>query len=420
MRSFVAVVLLLTAVSVGPVSADDWLRFRGPNGAGVYQGPDIPSEWSTKKNLVWKLKMPGKGFSSPIVVGDKVIVTCYTGSPDNQLVRQLVCVDRHMGKALWTRDVPAALPEFRSAGRTGYHGYASSTPVSDGERIYVHFGTTGVLAFDLDGKQLWQKGVGRENNSKFGSGSSPILWRDLIIVTAGNESGSFLAFDKVTGKDAWKAPAESLTSSYATPIIGTAANGDDEMLYPVPGEVWSLNPKTGKLNWYADSPATGGVCSSLVAEGDITYVVGGGGFGRPGAAAFRLGGKKDVTSSNRLWTKSVGSYVPSPVLYKGHLYWVNDRGSAVCMDAKTGQEIKSRSLSASFYASAQVINGKLIAFSRFDGAYVLEASTELTEIAHNSLDDNSDFSASPAVSNGQMFVRSDDYLYCIAGSQRRD
>lgn len=406
--------VVLCACCAANSLADDWLRFRGPNGAAVYHGPEVPTEWTATKNVQWKLKMPGRGFSSPIVVGDKVLVTCYTGTPDNKLTRYLICVDRNDGKQLWSKAVPAVLPEFRSAGKFGYHGYASCTPVSDGERIYVHFGTTGVLAFDLNGKQLWQKSVGKENNSKFGSGSSPILWQDLVIVTAGNESASFWAFKKDTGEEAWKAPAESLTNSYATPVIGTVSKGADELLFPVPGEVWSLNPATGKLNWYADSPATGGVCSSLVAEDGITYVVAGGGFGRPGSAAIRLGGKKDVTKTNVLWSKSVGSYVPSPVLYKDHLYWANDRGLAVCVDAKSGKEVKSRNLGSSMYSSVLVINGKLYAVSRFDGIYVVDASPELTSISHNSLGDDSDFSGSPAVSNGQLFIRSDENLFCIA------
>lgn len=407
----------LAFVFCSALSAEDWLRFRGPNGTGVYQGAEVPTEWSATKNVKWKLKLPGRGFSSPIVVGDKVIVTCFTGSPDSKLTRHLVCVDRNDGKTLWTKTVPAVLPEFRSAGKFGYHGYASCTPVSDGERVYVHFGTTGVLAFDLDGKQLWQKSVGKENNAKFGSGSSPILWKDLVIVTAGNESATFYAFEKETGKEVWKAPAESLSNSYATPVIGANAAGDDEMLFSVPGEVWSMNPKTGKLNWYADSPATGGVCSSVVTDDGIAYVVAGGGFGRPGSAAIRLGGKKDVTKSNVLWTKSIGSYVPSPVLYNEHLYWVNDRGLAVCLNTKSGKEVKSRNLGSSFYASVLVINGKLYAVSRFEGAYVLEASPELSEISHNSLGDDSDFSGSPAVADGQLFIRSDDNLFCIAAKQ---
>lgn len=405
---------ILCAALVSNAAAEDWARFRGPNGAAVYQGPEVPTEWSATKNVQWKLKMPGRGFSSPIVVGDKVFITCYTGTPDSKLTRYLVCVDRRDGKQLWVKNTPALLPEFRTAGKMGYHGHASSTPVSDGQHLYVHYGTTGLLCFDLDGKELWRKSVGKENNAKFGSGSSPILWGDLVIVTAGNESSTFWAFDKKTGNEVWKAPAESLGNSYATPLIASAKDGNEELLFAVPGEVWSMNPKTGKLNWYADSPATGGVCSSLVAEDGITYVVAGGGFGRPGAAAIRLGGKKDVSKSNVLWTKSIGSYVPSPVLYKEHLYWVNDRGVAVCVDAKTGKEVKSRNLNAQFYASVIVINGKLYAVSRFDGAYVLEASPELTSIAHNELGDDSDFSGSPAVSDGQLFIRSDDNLFCIA------
>lgn len=403
----------LAFLAASTVFADDWACFRGLDGAATYQGPAIPTEWSATKNVQWKLKLPGRGFSSPIVVGNRVFVTSYTGSLRDNLTRHLLCVDRKDGTILWSKAVPATLPEFASAGRMGYHGYASSTPASDGESVFVHFGTTGVLAFDLNGKQLWQRSVGKENNSKFGSGSSPIVWNNLVIVTAGNESAAFFGLDKKTGSEVWKTPAGSMTNSYGTPVVSRNKKGDDELLYSVPGEVWSMNPKTGKLNWFADSPATGGVCSSLIAESDITYVVAGGGFGRPGMAAIRLGGEDDVSKTNVLWSKSGGSYVPSPVLYKGHLYWVNDRGVASCVDAKTGKEINSRNLGDAFYASVVVANGKLIAVSRFGGTHVLEASPMLTEISHNSLGDDSDFSASPAVSDGQLFLRSDDNLWCI-------
>lgn len=406
------------ALAVVGLASADWNRFRGPNGSGVSDDTSIPTEWSATKNVRWKIKLSGRGFSSPIIVGNRVLVTCYTGSVnDRDLVRYLLCVDRTNGKVLWTKSVPAVYPEFRSLGRFAYHGYASSSPVSDGKRVYVHFGTTGLIAFDMDGKKLWQKDIGREQNSKFGSASSPILYKDLVIVTAGAESESMRAFDKVTGREVWKAVGSSLSGGYGTPVIGKNAKGEDEVLIYVPNEVWSLDTKTGKLRWFAETGSSGNICSSLVVHKGIAYAAGGGGFGRPNAVALRIGGKGDRSQANRMWTSRGGPYVPSPVYYNGLLFWIEQRGPLVCVDAKTGERLNSRRLEGDFYASPIVVNGRLYAVSRFDGGYVLSADKELKLIARNSLGDDSDFSGTPAIDGGQMWLRSDAYLYCIQKSK---
>jgi outer membrane protein assembly factor BamB len=186
--------------------------------------------------------------------------------------------------------------------------------------------------------------------------------------------------------------------------------GEDELVISVPYEVWGLNPMTGKLKWYAETDVDGNACTSLVAGDGIVYAVGG---MRGGRTAVKVGGKGDVTKTNVLWSQSGGSYVPSPVLYRGHLYWVDQRGVANCVDARTGAEVARQRLGGAFYASVVRINDKLYAVSRFDGTYVLAATPKLTRLAHNQLSDDNDFSGSPAVSDGQLFLRSDKYLYCI-------
>jgi outer membrane protein assembly factor BamB len=262
-----------------------------------------------------------------------------------------------------------------------------------------------VLAFDMKGNQLWQ-----QNAAMFGSASSPILYGDRLIITAGAESESIRALDKRTGKEFWKAEGSTLARSYCTPLIAENRDGEDELMISVPYEVWSLNPNTGKLNWYAETQVDMNAVPSLLAQDGICYVIGGRSGGR---AAIRLGGKDDVTESNLLWSTTVGSYVSSPVLHSGHLYWFSDRGIAFCVDAKSGEEVARKRLDGQFYASAVLSNGKLYAVSRFDGTYILEATPELKKVAHNRLSDDSDFSASPAVSDGQLILRSDKYLYCI-------
>lgn len=412
LRAFVATGIIFCVSWPHCANADDWLRFRGENGAGVSTDSKIPSVWGDQKNLAWKAKLPGAGFSSPIITGNKVLVTCYTGADGNlkNLKRQILCFDRKSGKKLWENDIPAVLPEFRSQGRFAYHGYASSTPVTDGKMVYVLFGTTGVIAFDLEGKKVWQKSVGKESNAMFGSASSPILYKDSVIVTAGAESQAMYAFDKTTGKQLWKSDAASLSGSYSTPIL-IRNRGQDELVISVMFEIWSMNPETGKLNWYAETGVDTGACTSVVANDGIVYVVG----GRNGSrAAVKVEGDKDSTKPETLWKLRGGTYVPSPVYYKDHVYYVTQRGVVTCLDAKTGKEVSTKRLGGDHYASPTVVNGKLICISRFDGAYVLEASPKLEVISHNTFSDKSDFSGSPAIANGQMFIRSDAYLYCIA------
>jgi outer membrane protein assembly factor BamB len=409
--------LLLVCMSVGMaeqvVVASDWTGFRGPGSRGISDDSGVPTQWSDERNLKWRLELPGAGYSSPIVVGDRVFVTCYSDADGDlsSLKRQLLCVDRNSGKILWAKIIPSEVQERAVPGFAGRPGYASHTPVSDGERVYVLFGNSGVLAFDMNGLQLWQRSVGTQSASMFGSAASPILYKDQLIVMAGSESESLRALNKRTGDEVWKTEADSFSRSYATPVIVTNQQGVDEMLLPVTSEVWSMNPENGKLKWYAEARIDTNACPSIVAGEGVAYVIGGRSGGR---TAIRLGGRKDVTESHVVWTSNGGSYVPSPVLHNGHLYWVNDKGIANCIDTETGDEAGRTRLNAQFYASLVLIGKRLYAVSRFDGTYVLEATPELTQIAHNKLADESDFSGSPAVSDGQLFLRSDQYLYCIA------
>lgn len=405
-------VAMLCGSYILQLEAADWPRFRGPTGEGISNDLEIPTIWSKTTNLKWKLEMPGQGFSSPIVVGDHVFVTCFSRADDDtaQLTRHLLCVDRTEGRIVWSKSVVSDVAETDGPGFGTRHGHASHTPVSDGNRVFVLFGSTGVLAFDMTGKQVWQQNVGRENAALFGSASSPILYKDSLIVTAGAESESIRALNKETGEELWKAEGASLSRCYCTPLIVRNAQGADDLIVSVPYEVWGLNPLSGKIKWYAASNVDTNSCPAAVSQDGIVYVIGGRSGGR---IAIQTGGKGDVGESKVLWSQRGGSYVPSPVLYNDHLYWINDQGVAYCVDANTGEEVSKKRLGGQFYASAVLINDKLYVVSRFGGTYILEATPELTQIAHNTLGDDSDFSGSPAVSDGQLILRSDTHLYCI-------
>ena len=427
----VAIFFLLADASSLP--AAEWARFRGPNGLGISSDAEVPLSWSESENLKWKTELPGPGSSSPIICGDRLFVTCYSGygvergasGNIEDLERHLLCLDRNSGSVLWSRVVKAEMPEDPFSGLgIPEHGYATNTPVTDGQRVYVFFGKTGVLAFDFEGNQLWKADVGHESsNRRWGTAASLILYNEMVIVNASEESQSIRALDKMTGKEVWKAEGTALELTYATPAIVDLDDGRRELVIGVPYEIWGLDPDTGKLSWYAETSIPGNVAPSPVAKDGVVYVMGG--YPRTGAAAIRAGGKDDVTDTHVLWTSRDSSYVPSPVVHDGNLYWVNDQAYAFCVDAETGERRYRERLSRGasgwgrgkpFYASVLLAGGRLYAVSRRGGTFVLAAKPEFEQLAHNRLaSDQSDFNASPAVGDGQIFLRSNRFLYCIQG-----
>ena len=427
-RSLALLLLVVITQGAGVSSAADWAQFRGPSASGLSADSKLPKTWSDTSNLSWKVELPGPGSSSPIVFGERVFVTCYSGygvpksngGDLKSLQRHLVCVDRTNGQIRWTKTVAGKLPEDGYQGYITEHGYASGTPVADDERVYCFFGKSGVVAFDLEGNQLWQTSVGKESsNRRWGSGASLILHKDILIVNASEESQSVRGLDKRTGKELWKAAAATLELAYGTPAIVTLKDQRQELVVAVPGEVWGLNPETGKLQWFAEHSLTGNICPSIIADGETIYVFGG--FRSAGSLAVRAGGKGDVTKTHVNWTSRNSSYVATPVLYDGHLYWISDNGQAFCLEAKTGKLVyreRVTELKAGgrpVYASPVVADGKIYVPSRWDGVVVLAAEPVYKVLAPNQFtSDDSDFNGSPAISQNQLFLRSNRYLYCMA------
>ncbi|MGL4550464.1 MAG: PQQ-binding-like beta-propeller repeat protein, partial [Gemmataceae bacterium] len=245
--------------------AADWPAFRGPGAAASCDGPaPLALEDTT---LRWKTPLPGPGSSSPVVSGDRVYVTCFTGADDPaSLARHVLCLERATGKILWKDAVPAARDdEYR--GYLAEHGYASSTPAADADGVYAFFGKSGVHAWDHAGKKLWKAEVGtRSDPKRWGSGTAVTLHRDLVVVNASSESRSVRALDRRTGKEVWKAEASGLALAFGTPV----AVGDDLVL-AVPGELWGLNGATGKLRWYAAIAPDGNVAPSIAAGGGMVF-----------------------------------------------------------------------------------------------------------------------------------------------------
>ena len=412
--------------------AEDWPRFRGPEGLGISES-SVPTTWSETEHLAWKTPLPGPGSSSPIVSGDRVYVTCYSGygvdpeSPGNleDLRRHLVCVDRTSGEIVWDKVTPAEMPEDEFRGYLTEHGYASSTPVTDGKHIFAFFGKSGVFAFDTDGNQEWKVNVGHESsNRRWGSGSSLVLLDDMVIVNASEESQSIRALKKATGEEVWSAEAGSLELAYNTPTVIRARSGNAQIVLSVPREIWALNAKTGKLSWFAETPMEGNVCPTVLAADGVVYSYGG--YQGVGSVAVRADGTGDVSDSHIVWSSRTTSYVATPVLRAGHLFWTDDKGIAYCVNAKTGDVVyKKRTVTGSpgggrrgggkpVYASPVLAGDNIYVVSRRLGTFVLPAKTSYAVVATNTFDsDDSDFNATPAVSDGQLFLRSNQSLYCV-------
>ncbi|WP_372720057.1 PQQ-binding-like beta-propeller repeat protein [Novipirellula sp.] len=410
--SLLTVVTWVLTASVGNAA---WPEFLGPGGQ-ARSSDTVPTTWSETENLLWKVGLPGSGSSSPIVVGDQVIVTCYVSGSEAK--RQVISFDKTNGQQNWAVDFSIDYREDRYQGYITEHGYASNTPVTDGENVYVFLGKGGVHSISLDGKKNWSFDVGKgSSNRQWGSASSLVLFENSVIVNAAEESRAIIALDKATGKQIWRQDADMLELTYGTPRIVTLPNSEPELVISVPGEIWSMNPRTGKLRWYCESPMTGNVTPSVIVDGDTVYSFGG--YRASGSIAVKLGGKDDVTDSHVQWTNRSSSYVATPLLQEGRLYWIDDRGIAYCTSAKDGEVIyKSRvdnlESGRPVYASPVLIGKNIYVVTRRSGTIVYAPSDEFKPVSQNKFaGDDTDFNASPAVSEGKLYLRSNQSLYCV-------
>jgi outer membrane protein assembly factor BamB len=410
--SFLALVIGLTAKNV---SAEDWPQFRGPGSQGISSAGNLPTTWSDTENLIWKTALPGSGSSSPISLEGKLYVTCYSGYGEDQpgdsledLMLHLVCLDGKSGSILWDTKVKPSLPE---AQRVRDHGYTAQTPATDGTHLYVFFGRTGVFKFDLNGKELWRASVG-EGTHGWGSGTSPVLYKNLVIVNASVESGSLVALDKASGKEVWR--AGGMERSWNTPHLVTTPEGTQELTVSVKDWVLGFDPATGKELWRCKG-IPDYICPSIVSHEGVVYALGG---RTSKALAIKSGGRGDVSETHKLWQADVGANVSSPVVHDGHLYWTSDRRKiSYCIDLKDGTVKYAESVEDQPYASTLLADGKLYVVTRYNGTMVLAAEPEFKQLAHNKLADKSVFNASPIVSNGKLILRSNKYLYCL-GNRR--
>ena len=432
--SSLAVVLAVTGVAVqspaeetplvelaafkAPEKEGTWASFRGPTGMGTTETKGLPLNWSLTENIAWRADLPGPGASSPIVFGNRIYITAYSGffvpgeagSKEN-LTRHLLALQRSDGKLIWEQKVKAKLPE---EDRIRDHGFAASTPAADADGVVVFFGKTGVMAFNHEGNKVWEQDVGSKTHG-WGSSASPVFYKDLVFINASVESESLYALDRKTGEIKWQ--QKKIREAWNTPVLVKAESGRLELVVAIQGKVLAFNPDTGEPLWNCDTEITWYMVPSVVAADGVVYCLG----GRSGKAglAVRAGGSGDVTDTHRLWTSVKGCNVPSPVYYDKHLYWMHqDSGIAYCAQAITGEIVYEKRVARNqVYASALLADGKIYYLTRDGKTHVLAAKPELEEVAVSDLSNRNDrdniFNASPAVDGSRLLIRNDKYLYCI-------
>jgi len=385
------IVLLLFPGGVGvgrPIlEAQEWARFRGVNGSGLSTAASLPIRWSESENLAWKLDLAGEGSSSPVLWEDRIFLTCSRMPADRGAVpqRSLLCVDAVSGSLQWSVEAPEPVREDPPQGYLTEHGYASNSVATDGRAVYAFFGKSGVVACGFDGRVLWQVNVHRDD-----------------------------------GRVIWKAEAAALELAYGTLGQLKYDDGRTELILAVPGEVWGLNARTGKLAWFAETQLTGNVCPSPLIVGSEIFVFGG--FRSSGSYCLRSGGKGDVSQSCVKWQTRSSSYVATPVHFRGRLYWADDQGIAWCLNADTGETVyreripRLRTGGRPIYASPIVAGGRIYIPTRRDGTLVIPAEDSFSVLAMNRIaGDDTDFNATPAVHGNRLILRSNRALYAVGG-----
>lgn len=378
-----------------------WPRFRGPWGQGRTDEQPLPTEWSTTKNIVWKAAIPGRGNSSPVIWNDCIFLT---SSGTEGAERQLHCLSRKDGRLVWSRGVPQheVEPQVREK-----NGFASSTPITDGERVIAFFGCGGILCCDFSGKQLWHHPLPGFDTT-WGTASSPALYHDtLILIQDQNRAASlFIALDKRTGELLWKHERPK-AMGWATPLI-VHVGDHDEMLYAGGTRLAGYDPASGRELWTL-SGTTVEVVPTVVVGKDLIYSA----SGRQGPTlGVRPGGAGDVTGTHLAWRAVRGGpHVPTPIYVDGRLYTVNDTGIATCLEAQTGEQVWQGRIRDKFSASPIASRGLMYFCSETGVTFVLRAGDKFEIVAENDL--GSPILASPAGLEGKLYIRTDEALYCI-------
>ncbi|MCH7729770.1 MAG: PQQ-binding-like beta-propeller repeat protein [Planctomycetes bacterium] len=388
MKRIVPVALVLLLVST--VFADNWPAWRGADGTGISRERNLPTRWSPTENIRWKVPLPEPCNSTPVIWDNHVFLT---QGLDGGRRRALLALDRETGKTLWQREVPCATKETTHR----QNPPCSSSPVTDGKTVYTYFASSGVLAFDFKGNELWKRDFGPVLH-RWGNGGSPILYKNLLILFHGPGDPSILyALDKNTGETIWKSQEVGINSnifgSWSTPLVLRTSNRD-ELILPLPGEKiggvgWfkSYDPNNGKLLWQCDGLGNEVYAMPIVGN-DGGIIVGISGHNGP-TMAVRPGGSGNVTESHRLWRteEKTPQRIGSGVIHKGHLFIADANGIMECLDAKTGEVVWKERVGGNLWGSILLAGGNLYATNLEGDTFIVSASPKYELVAKNSLDE---------------------------------
>jgi outer membrane protein assembly factor BamB len=417
-------------------SAGNWPQWRGPDGSGISNEKNLPSEWSPTKNIKWKTPIDGRSHSSPIVWDNRVFLTTSiegevvpgakavkhfdkdkeyvhpdSVGADRKHTFKVLCIDRDTGKILWQSTAWEGTPYDN---RHRKSSYAASTPATDGKLVYAFFGTEGLYAYDFKGNLAWKAQLGNLGTVGMGTGTSPILFENLVIVQCDEENGAssfIVALDKKTGKEVWKTPRK-VQVSWSTPLLVRTAKRA-ELITSGTEFLISYDPATGKELWRHKGVESNAI-PSPVANNEMAFLVAG--FPAKIAYAIKLGQNGDLTETpNVMWKYEKGTaYVPSPILYGDYLYLTTDRGILTCIDAKTG-EVKYEGgripIPATFTASPVAFENKILMTSEDGDTFIVKAGPKHEILGTNSVGEP--VYASPAIADGRIYIRGEKNLYCI-------
>lgn len=420
--------LLCVSLATTSVSAENWPGWRGPRGDGTSLEANVPVRWNApaEKNVAWKTEIPGGGHASPVVWDEAVLLaTCLPDTRERQLLR----LDRTTGKIVWRQTVLKSALESRHL----QNSYASSTPATDGKRIFVTFlevdgrlvpapnvgtprditpGRMTAAAYDLDGKKLWLVQPG-DFLSAHGFCTSPVLYRDLVILNGDHDGKSYLvALRQETGEEVWRIPRAHGIRSYVTPLLREIAGGT-QLVLSGSSHVVGLDPADGRTLWTVDGP-TEQFVASPVCDGARFFLVAG--YPTYHVMAIKPDGRGNVTGTHVAWHgRNVACYVPSPVVVGRHLVVADDRGTANCFDAQSGERLWQGRMGRHYHASL-VTAGGLVYFTDDDGlTKVVRPGPQMEVVAENPLGEA--VSSSPAISHGRFFLRGEKHLFCLGGAE---
>jgi outer membrane protein assembly factor BamB len=387
------------------VLAQDWPEFRGPTGQGHSTATGLPLTWSETSNICWKAAIPGRGWSSPVIRGDRIWLTTSTEEGRDQTLRA-ICLNRNSGAILQNVEVF----RLKSPGQVNSkNSYASPTPLLEDDRIYLHFGSFGTACMTQSGDILWKTRL-EYDNGQHGPGGSPVLYNDLLIVNCDGRDVQYVAaLDKRTGDIRWKKHRKGY-QAYSTPLVVRLASGD-QVISPGALRAVAYEPLTGKEIWQVLYGEGFSNVPRPVYGNRLVYICTG--FQVPSLLALRVDGHGDVTRTHVEWTLNRGApLTPSPLLVGEELYVISDTGVVSCVDARTGKEHWRTRLEGNYSASPIYADGRIYFLSEEGESAVIAPGKQFSLLATNRLDGQS--LASMAVSGNSIFIRTSTHLYCLA------